>query len=125
MSAGDGTTDVQGAAWLEPLDGARRGGDDDRLVLLEELRQVIVESDAALDRDVRRAAFGGGPVPEALATYVEKVWRHAYKVTDEDVADLRAAGLTEEQIFELTVATAVGAGYRRLHAGLRALGDVA
>jgi alkylhydroperoxidase family enzyme len=53
------------------------------------------------------------PPPEAAA-YVEKVRRHAYRVTDADVDALRAAGLGDEQIFELTIATALEQGLRRL-----------
>ena len=49
-----------------------------------------------------------------LAGYVSKVHRHAYEVTDCDVVALRESGLTEDEIFELTVAAAVGAGLRRL-----------
>jgi alkylhydroperoxidase family enzyme len=49
------------------------------------------------------------------------VRRHAYRVTDEDVVELRRRGLSEDEIFELTVATAVSAGLERLEAGLRAL----
>ena len=61
------------------------------------------------------------PVPAAATAYVETVRRHAYKVTDAQVEALRAAGLSEDKIFELTVAGAVGAGLERLDAGMRAL----
>jgi hypothetical protein len=37
------------------------------------------------------------------------------------VAQLKAAGLTEDEIFELTVATAVSVGLGRLDTGLEAL----
>jgi alkylhydroperoxidase family enzyme len=49
------------------------------------------------------------------------VRRGAIAVTAEDVEELKAAGLTEDEIFELTVSTAVAAGLRRLQAGLAAL----
>lgn len=62
-------------------------------------------------------------MPEAARGYVETVRRHAYRVTDRQVEELRAAGLSEDEIFELTVATAVGAGLERLEAGLAALGS--
>jgi len=42
-------------------------------------------------------------------------------VTDTDIADLKAAGLSEDCIFEITAAAAVGAALRSLDAGLRAL----
>lgn len=61
--------------------------------------------------------------PPALRPYLEKVALHAYRITDEDVEALKQAGLTEDQIFEATVAAAVGAGLERLRAGLAALGE--
>jgi alkylhydroperoxidase family enzyme len=60
-------------------------------------------------------------VPNDLATYVDKVAKHAYKVTDEDVEGLKAAGYCEDEIFEITVAAALGAGLRRYEAGVRAM----
>jgi alkylhydroperoxidase family enzyme len=60
--------------------------------------------------------------PPALAPYLEKVRSRAYTVTDADVAALKAAGHSEEEIFEHTVAVAVVEGLRRLDAGLGAIG---
>ena len=85
--------------------------------LAKQVREGPGQSDAA----VRRVAYEGGDVPLDLAPYVEKVRLHAYKVTDADVADLKAKGLSEDEIFEITVATAFGAGMRRYEAGLRAM----
>lgn len=68
---------------------------------------------------LRRAApalpTAPGPAAEA---YVAKIERAAHTVTDSDVEALRAEGLGEEQIFELTVAAALRAGMTRLDAGL-------
>ena len=47
--------------------------------------------------------------------------RHAYRVTDAQIEALRAGGFSEDDVFELTVASAVGAGLERLDAGLHAL----
>jgi alkylhydroperoxidase family enzyme len=60
------------------------------------------------------APSGGGP-------YFEKLRAHAYKITDEDVAALKAAGMDEETIFELTIAAAVGVAERRLAAAMEAI----
>jgi len=59
--------------------------------------------------------------PEAMRDYLDKVERHAYRVTDADVAALRDAGFSEDEIFEQTVSVAVAAGLVRLDAGLAAL----
>ena len=77
--------------------------------------------------ELRRAvaAFAGGDeaqdLPDDLRPYVEKVTRNAYKVTDGDVDRLREAGYSEDAIFELTLAAALGAARSRLDAGLRAM----
>jgi len=56
-----------------------------------------------------------------MAPYLEKVRVCAYEVTDADVQALKDAGCTEDEIFEQTVAVAIGEGLRRLEAGLRAV----
>jgi alkylhydroperoxidase family enzyme len=75
----------------------------------------------ALIAELREAAQPDGAAPEAMAAYVDKVWRNAQTVTDADVEALKAAGLSEDEIFEQTVAAAVEAGLERLDAGLAAL----
>jgi alkylhydroperoxidase family enzyme len=82
--------------------------------LFTQLRERVVEGPAELDHRVRRAAFAGENVPSEARDYTDKVRRHAYKVTDSDIAALRAAGWTEEAIFELTIVTAVGSALSRL-----------
>jgi len=57
-----------------------------------------------------------------MEPYLEKVRRGAYRVTDDDVHELRAAGFSEDEIFEQTVSAAVAAGMERLDAGLGAMG---
>jgi alkylhydroperoxidase family enzyme len=42
----------------------------------------------------------------------------SYKITDTDIDRLTAAGYTEDQIFEVTVAAAVGAALSCFDAGL-------
>jgi hypothetical protein len=76
--------------------------------------------DAAIDR-LREAARPEHAPPPELEAYLEKVRRDATSVTDADVEGLLAAGLSEDEVFEQTVAVAVGAGLERLDAGLRVL----
>jgi alkylhydroperoxidase family enzyme len=71
--------------------------------------------------ELREAARPDRAAPEAMAEYLDKVRRNAPTVTDADVDALKAAGLSEDEIFEQTVATAVAAGLERLDAGLAAL----
>jgi alkylhydroperoxidase family enzyme len=74
------------------------------------------ESDPA----VRRAAADGTGVPAELQALVDKIHRHAYTVTDEDLARL-GARYSDDQLFEIVVSAALGASRTRLFAGLAAL----
>lgn len=69
---------------------------------------------------VRRSVAAGSGVPGALESLVEKIHRHAYRVTDEDLGHLRASH-TDDQLFEIVVSAALGAARQRLDAGLAAL----
>ena len=60
-------------------------------------------------------------VEDALGRYVDMVARHAYKLTDDDLAALQRAGSSEDAIFEITVSAALGAALGRLERGLAAL----
>jgi alkylhydroperoxidase family enzyme len=71
--------------------------------------------------ELRAAAQPDRPAPAQFAPYLEKVRLHAYKVTDRDVDELKAAGFSEDEIFEQTVSAAAAAGFERLDAGLETL----
>ena len=60
--------------------------------------------------------------PPEMAAYLEKVRARAYAVTDSDVEQLKAAGLSEDEIFEQTVAAAISEGLRRLDAASAVIG---
>lgn len=72
------------------------------------------------DRAIRQAVAEGKDVPLELAALVDKIHRHAYKVTDDDLARLRAT-YSEDQLFEIVVGAALGAARQRLVAGFAAL----
>ena len=67
------------------------------------------------------AAAGDGPRP-LLIPYLEKVRRRAYAITDREVAELKAAGASEDEIFEATVTVAIEEGLRRLDSARAVLG---
>lgn len=83
---------------------------------LERVLRGPGESDAAL----RQAAAEGRGLPADLQALVEKIHRHAYKVTDEDIARVQAS-LGDDRAFEVIVSAAMGASWQRLRAGLAAL----
>lgn len=62
-----------------------------------------------------------GEIPTNLMPYLDKVARHAYKVTDKDITRLKEAGYAEDEIYEITLSVAVGAGLGRMKQGLGAL----
>ena len=71
--------------------------------------------------ELRLASRPERPVPDVARTYADKVRRRAYTVTDGDVEGLLAAGLSEDDVFELTTSLAVAAGLERWEAGRRVL----
>jgi alkylhydroperoxidase family enzyme len=79
---------------------------------------MVVRYDAQIDL-LRQAADPDREAPAAFAAYLDKVRRHAYRVTDADVQGLKDDGFSEDEIFEQTVSAAVAAGLERLDAGLR------
>jgi alkylhydroperoxidase family enzyme len=102
----------------------------DRWSDLRALLRSVQRAPGTLTRSLREAIFARAArpheeplptLPERLREYTDTVARHAYRVTDAQVAALRAEGYSEEQIFEATVTASVGAAQRRLAAGLRAL----
>ena len=89
--------------------------------LVSALRAAVFDGEGEVPPTLRRAAGSGEGVPEPWTGYVEKVREQSYRIGDADVAALRSAGCTEEEIFEITVAAASGAALHRLDVGLRAL----
>ena len=72
--------------------------------------------------DMLRALASDAQAPDdRLAPYLAKVRARAYTVTDDDVAALTRAGLTEDEIFEATVSVAITEGLRRLDAARRVI----
>jgi hypothetical protein len=81
----------------------------------------ILEGEGTSSKTDRRAAFANEGVPEAGRALIDKVAKHAYRVTDEDVAAAKAAGLSEDTIFELVVCAAIGQSSRQMDNALAAL----
>ncbi|MFB9690949.1 hypothetical protein [Amycolatopsis plumensis] len=68
------------------------------------------------------AARLDGDLPEPLRAYAQTVREASHRITDADVERLRSAGHSEDEIFEVTVAAAVGAALTSFEAGRRAAG---
>lgn len=94
----------------------------DAISYLLELKRNVLDGPGVTAAALRQAVAGQGTVPAELAGFADKVRRHAYKITDEDIAALRAAGKSDDEIFELTIATAVGVALHRTARALAAAG---
>jgi len=88
-------------------------------------RQAVVEralrGPGTASTAARRAAFDNQGVDSPARALVDRVAQRAWTVTDEDVAGTKAAGVSEDQIFELAVCAALGQATRQIEAGLAAL----
>ena len=82
----------------------------------------MLEGVGESDPSLRRAAAEGKELPPELQLLVDKIHRHAYLVTDDDVARLQKT-YGDDRMFEIIVSAALGASRQRLFAGLEALDD--
>jgi alkylhydroperoxidase family enzyme len=87
---------------------------------------ALLNQPGATELELRRAVLertrsGASQVPEALREFVEKIAERPWTVSDEDFVRLRAAGYSEDELYEVTLAAAIGAGLQRFDAGLRAM----
>lgn len=83
------------------------------------LNRVLIGA-AETEPAMRQAAATGNGVPTDLEMLIDKIHRHAYKVTDEDIAAAQAK-YGDDKMFEIVISAALGASNQRLQAGLRAL----
>lgn len=85
-------------------------------------RDTVLDGAGVTEVAVRRQVASGQP-PAELAVLVQKIRDHAYQVTDRDVDALRAR-YSEDELFELMIAAAIGAAEYRLTAAVAALRGV-
>jgi alkylhydroperoxidase family enzyme len=81
----------------------------------------VLEGDGRASPAERRAAFDNATLTEPLHGLITKVAQHPTQITDDDIAAVKAAGLSEDQIFELVVCAAVGQATRQYQNALAAL----
>ncbi|MEW4566427.1 hypothetical protein AB1L88_01040 [Tautonia sp. JC769] len=75
------------------------------------------ESDPTVHEHLARADLDAAPIPRveyALLRFVETITRHAYRVTDEQVSQLRDMGWTDEQLAECVYIAALFAFFNRV-----------
>lgn len=81
----------------------------------------VLDGDATAPTELRRAAFEDAGLDEPMRTLIDKVAHYAYRVCDEDIAAVRAAGCSEDQIFEIVVCAAIGQASRQYQTAMAAL----
>jgi|SRR5271163_4304021 len=81
----------------------------------------ILEGAGEASPSERRAAFNLSGIAKPLHALVDKVAKHAYRVTDEDMNAARESGLSEDQVFEIVVCAAIGQATRQYDTALAAL----
>lgn len=72
--------------------------------------------------ELRELASAAPTPPAVMDVYLAKVRERASTVVDRDVEALKAAGMSEDEIFESTVAVAIREGLRRLDRAEAAIG---
>ena len=90
--------------------------------LRDRVYRTVFDGPGRTDSALRHGVAANAAVPAELAALIEKIHRHAYKVTDEDLARLRGSH-GDDELFEIVVSAALGASRNRLAAGLAALED--
>jgi alkylhydroperoxidase family enzyme len=81
----------------------------------------ILEGDGRASPAQRRAAFDNAGLSDPVKRLIDKVAKRAYQVTDDDIAAVRSAGLSEDQILELVMCAAVGQAARQYEGARAAL----
>ena len=89
--------------------------------LVADLRRAVLEGPGVTAPATRRSVAAAEPVAPPLDAYLDKVRDASYRVVDRDVSQLRGAGHGEEEIFELTVAAALGKALQPFDQAMRHL----
>ncbi|MFE3176015.1 hypothetical protein ACFXPA_10710 [Amycolatopsis sp. NPDC059090] len=87
---------------------------------VENMRYSVFSAPAVTDQALRGAAASGDGLPAPLQPFAAKVRDASYRLTDADFAEL-ATKYREDEVYEITVAAAVGAALRSFDAGQQKL----
>ncbi|NUS58012.1 MAG: hypothetical protein HOV66_24650 [Streptomycetaceae bacterium] len=88
------------------------------------LVERVLRGEGKAPAEQRALAFGNDPgLAPALDALVRKVADTPAQVGEADLAAAKAAGSTEDEVFELVVCAAVGKSARLYEAGLAALAE--
>ena len=97
--------------------------EDKKRAAYRALQDRVVDGEGRVSPEQRARAFSNTGLSPPLDGLVGKVALRPTQVTDADFAAARAAGFSEEELFELVICAAVGQSTRLYDAGLAALAD--
>ena len=97
--------------------------DDEKRAAHRVLEDRILNGEGRALPEQRSRAFGNAGLSQPLDGLLGKVAARPAQVTDADFAAARAAGFSEDELFELVICAAVGQSARLYDAGLAALAD--
>jgi alkylhydroperoxidase family enzyme len=99
--------------------------DDKKRAAYQALVDRILHGEGKASTEQRARAFRNDGLTPPLDALVGKVATQPTQVTDADFAAAKAAGYSEDQLFELVICAAVGQSARLYDAGLAALAEAA
>jgi hypothetical protein len=99
--------------------------EDSKRAAFRALQDRVVQGEGRASPEQRARAFGNEGLSAPLDGLLGNVAARPAQVTDADFAAARAAGFTEDELFELVICAAVGQSARLYDAGLAALADAA
>ena len=83
----------------------------------------VLNGEGRASAELRAQAFANDGFGPPLRTLIDKVTATPVQVTDADFTAAKAAGLSEDQLFELVICAVVGQSTRLYEAGLAALAE--
>ena len=92
----------------------------DRFASLRDATRAAILASPGTTSSALRQQLVTGDAPPELSALVEKIRTRAYTVSDDDLAVLKKV-YSDDQLFEINVATAFGSALDRLHAAHKAL----
>ena len=97
----------------------------DHRALAERLERRVFsdpsETSVELRRQMGQRAAGGAPIAAPYDALARQIGEAAYRVTDDQVAEVRSVAGSDRATFELIAAGAVGAGLKRWKLALAAI----
>ncbi len=76
-------------------------------------------------KNIVKTDISQGIEPSSLNSYIEKIERNPYKITDDDFVNLKKTGFTEDELHEITIVAAFSSGETRIQIGLKLLDNQA